>query len=309
MRLLSEFTAEQWGMVTSRQAGDLDVDGVTLLRLERAGYVDRVRRGVYAATTAAVTEARAEQAAWLALNAADAAWRRPPLDPDGGVLSHQSAARLHGLGELVNDRIAMTVPRRRTSRDPDLWFKTARLSDSDVVVLDGLPVTTALRTICDLLDQHLDGSHLAMIIRDAVEANLVRLDVLAERIGPHALRYGVRRPGDGEALLDRLLAEIGTTTAQLAHRPSPPRASAALWWAVNHQAPGTLQGLRGLLHDLGLGAESGSVVAKGLRFAAGHEAGHDVDHDIAAAEDPRWLPRLAEEQGEDQVQGDRRPRW
>lgn len=221
LELVGGFTADQWGMVTSRQAASVEVDRSTLHRLEAAGYLDRVRHGVYASTTAAVTAARDEQAAWLALNPAAAGWDRPLLDPDGGVLSHQSAARLHGLGELVNDRITFTTPRRRTSRDPDLWFKKADLIEDDVTQVDGLPVTTALRTICDLLDQHVDGSHIATIIREAVLANLVRLDVLAERIGPYALRYGVRRPGDGEALLEHLLAEVGTSVAELARRPAP----------------------------------------------------------------------------------------
>ena len=225
LELISGFTADQWGMVTSRQASGAGVDRSTLHRLEVAGYLDRVRHGVYASTTAVVTTAREEQAAWLALDPATAAGNRPPLDPAGGVLSHRSAARLHGVGELVDDRITFTTPRRRTSRDLDLWFKRAELAENDVTTVDGLPVTTALRTICDLLGQHIDGSHIATIIREAVLANLVRLDVLAERIGSYALRYGVRRPGDGEALLDRLLAEIGTSTVELALRPAPPRAT------------------------------------------------------------------------------------
>ncbi|WIY07299.1 type IV toxin-antitoxin system AbiEi family antitoxin domain-containing protein [Amycolatopsis mongoliensis] len=227
LELISGFTADQWGMVTSRQASGAGVDRSTLHRLEAAGYLDRVRHGVYASTTAVVTAARDEQAAWLSLDPATAAWDRPPLDPDGGVLSHRSAARLHGLGELVDDRITFTTPRRRTSRDPDLWFKRAELAEDDVTTVDGLPVTTALRTILDLLDQHVDGSHLATIIREAVLANLVRLDELADRIGPYSVRYGVRRPGDGEALLDHLLAGIGTSTVELALRPAPPRAAGA----------------------------------------------------------------------------------
>ncbi|MBE1499196.1 putative transcriptional regulator of viral defense system [Amycolatopsis lexingtonensis] len=237
LELVSGFTADQWGMVTSRQAAVAGVDRSTLHRLETAGYLDRVRRGVYAATTATVTAARDEQAAWLALNPGVAAWERPPLDPGGGVLSHQSAARLHGLGELVDDRITFTTPRRRTSRDPDLWFKTAELAEEDVTAVDGLPVTTAARTICDLLDQHIDGSHIATIIREAVLANLVRLDALAARIGSYALRYGVRSPGDGEALLDQLLAGIGTSTLELAHRPAPPRAAAKLIAAMAKAPP------------------------------------------------------------------------
>jgi predicted transcriptional regulator of viral defense system len=229
---LGTFTAEQWGMVTSRQAAGLDVDGVTLHRLEQAGHVNRVRRGVYAATAATVTAAREEQAAWLVLNPGVPGWLRPRIDSDGGVVSHQSAARLLGLGDLVNDRITFTVPRRRTSRDSDLWFKRAELTGDDTDLIDGLPVTTALRTICDLLDQHVDGSHVGAIVREAVLANLVRLDDLAEHLGPYALRYGVRRSGDGEALLEHLLTEIGTSTAQLAHRPSPPQTAAAAELAV-----------------------------------------------------------------------------
>ncbi|MFD0809846.1 type IV toxin-antitoxin system AbiEi family antitoxin domain-containing protein [Amycolatopsis umgeniensis] len=220
--LISEFTADQWGMVTSRQAKEVGVDGSTLHRMEKVGYLDRVRRGVYASTTAAVDVARDEQAAWLALNPAVASWERPVPDPDGGVVSHRSAARLHGLGELVADRITFTSSRRRTSRDPDLWFKLADLDRDDVTFVDRLPVTTALRTICDLLDQHLDGSHVGAIIHDAVLANLVQLDVLSDSIGPYALRYGIRRPDDGEALLEHLLVQIGTSTALLARRPAPP---------------------------------------------------------------------------------------
>ncbi len=228
LELIGGFTADQWGMVTSQQAKGVGVDDSTLHRMEKVGYLNRVRRGVYASTTAVVTAARDEQAAWLALNPAVAGWDRPVPDPDGGVLSHQSAARLHGLGELVNNRITFTTPRRRTSRDRDLWFKLTELNADDVVLVGGLPVTTALRTICDLLDQHIDGSHIATIIREAVLGNLVRLDVLTDHIGSYALRYGVRRPGDGEALLEHLLAEIGLTIAQLAHRPVPARAAAAL---------------------------------------------------------------------------------
>jgi len=223
LRLLGAFTSAQWGMVTSRQAKDAGIDGVTLHRLEKAGHLDRVRHGVYAATVAVVTGAREEQAAWLMLDPAEPAWKRTPLDPNGGVISHESAARLHGLGELVDDRIVLTTPRRRTSRDRDVRFRIAGLLEDDVTTIDGLPVTTTLRTILDLLDQRTDGSHVATMIQEAVEASLVRLDVLAERIGPYALRYGVRRPGGGDALLDQLLAEIGSSIANLAQRPAPPR--------------------------------------------------------------------------------------
>lgn len=144
------------------------------------------------------------------------------LDDGDGVLSHGTAARLHGLGELTNSAIALTTPRRRTSRDPDVWFKIGQLGSDDVTMLDGLPVTTVTRTICDLLAQHVDASHVATIIRQAALTDQVRLDVLAERIAPYARRYG-SRPNDGEGLLERLLAQIGVTIADLVVRPAPAR--------------------------------------------------------------------------------------
>ncbi|RSD16410.1 type IV toxin-antitoxin system AbiEi family antitoxin domain-containing protein [Amycolatopsis eburnea] len=225
--LLGTFTAEQWGMVTTRQAKKLGVDDVTLHRLTSARFLERVRRGVYAATSASADAARDEQAVWLALNPTVPSWERPAIDPDGGVVSHQSAARLHGLGELLNSRLTFTVPKRRDVRDPDVWTKKAVLADSDVVVLDGLPVTTVLRTVCDLLDQHIDGSHIATIIREGVEAGKLQLDQLAEAIAPYARRYDAR-PHDGEHLLENLLSQIGLSISDLAVRRLPPGAAAGL---------------------------------------------------------------------------------
>jgi hypothetical protein len=154
------------------------------------------------------------------------------------VLSHHSASRLHGLGELVNDSITITVPRRRTVRDPDVRVKLASLTDADVTLLDGLPVTTVLRTICDLLDQHVDASHIATIIRQGVEAGLVQLDVLAEHLAPYTRRYGAR-PHDGEGLLDHLLNQIGLSTADLALRPVPAAIAAGFTRAANLAALGS----------------------------------------------------------------------
>jgi predicted transcriptional regulator of viral defense system len=221
LELLGAYTAGQWGMVTTRQAQMLGVDEVTLHRLKTAGLLEGVRHGVHALTSAEASDTRAEQAAWLALRPGVAGWERPKLDPDGGVISHRSAARQHGLGDLVHTRVEMTVPRRRTMRDPNVWLHRAELTDADVTVLNGLPVTTPTRLIRDLLDQHIDASHIATIIRQAVEGGQVRLDELAEQLKPYARRYGAK-PLSGTALLELLLAQIGLSTQELAVRPSPP---------------------------------------------------------------------------------------
>lgn len=220
LELLGEYTAGQWGMVTAQQALLSGIDGVTLHRLKSAGLLESVRRGVYAVTAAEASDARAEQAAWLSLRPETGGWARPKLDPDGGVISHESAARLHNLGDLVNTRVDITTPRRRTTRDPGVRLRRGELADADVVVLNGLPVTTPTRTIYDLLGQHADASHIATMVRQGVESGQLRLDELAERIQPHARSYGATPP-TGEALLELLLAQIGLSVQDLASRPTP----------------------------------------------------------------------------------------
>lgn len=220
LELLGEYTAGQWGMVTTQQARRSGIDDVTLHRLRSAGLLESVRRGVHALTSAEASDARAEQAAWLALRPEVAGWSRPKLDPDGGVVSHESAARLHNLGDLVHARVDITTPRRRTTRDPGVRLRRGELTDADVAVLNGLPVTTPMRTIYDLLGQNSDASHVATIVRQAVEAGQVRLDELAQRIQPHARSYGAVPP-TGVALLELLLAQIGLSVQDLTSRPGP----------------------------------------------------------------------------------------
>jgi hypothetical protein len=217
LELLSQYTAGQWGMVTTRQALSLGVDDVTLHRLRAAGLLEAVRHGVQAVTSSPPGEARPEQAVWLSLHPSAAAWERPKLDPDGGVVSHRSAARLHGLGELPATGIELIVPRRRAMRAADVRLRRAELTDADVTTIDGLPVTTPMRTIRDLLAQHTDASHVATMIHQAVVTGQVPLDEVPDEIAPHARRYGVTT-GDGTELLVQLLAQIGLSPEDLATR-------------------------------------------------------------------------------------------
>ncbi|MBE1464717.1 hypothetical protein [Kibdelosporangium phytohabitans] len=91
--------------------------------------------------------------------------------------------------------------------------------ESDVAVLDGLPVTTPVRTIRDLLDRRIDASHIATIIRQAVDTGQVDWDDLVQQIGPFARNNGVQ-PGDGTELLRQLLAQDELAMHRFAMRTS-----------------------------------------------------------------------------------------
>lgn len=216
--LIGGYTADQWGMITTAQAAAAGVDSVTLYRLTDAGHLEQVRRGVYATPAAPMSAHRDIQAAWLALNPSVPAWTRPLLDPDGGVVSHRSAALVHGVGDMVADKIELTVPRRRATRVVSLKLRRRNLDETDVTRVNGLPVTTVERTVEDLLADQADASHVAAIINDAAMAGQLNLDQVAARVGPYCRRYGIRSQ-DGAALVDHLLAQIGTTREALTRTP------------------------------------------------------------------------------------------
>jgi hypothetical protein len=107
-----------------------------------------------------------------------------------GVASHQSAGRLGRLDAMPPGR-AVTVPHFDHRRRKGVTVHQQRLHQADLTVIDGFPVTTVPRTVCDL----------AMIIslarlRHVVEtAHLDRLCTITS-IGTTLLRVGtIGRPG------------------------------------------------------------------------------------------------------------------
>ena len=115
-----------------------------LRRLARAGEWSRLRRGAYVEGRA--PESISEQHRLL-VRATMAGLRRP------AVVSHQSAAVLHGLAlwAVPLDRVHLT---RRPPAVQDtsrvLRCHVARLRPDEVVEIDGVPVTSQVRTLLDL---------------------------------------------------------------------------------------------------------------------------------------------------------------
>ncbi len=69
------------------------------------------------------------------------------------VLSHRSAAELHGLRATDRSRIEVTLPGRvRRHRAGIQVHRSTTLTAADVTTVDGIPVTTVARTIADLAD-------------------------------------------------------------------------------------------------------------------------------------------------------------
>lgn len=102
-----------------------------------------------------------------------------------GVISHETAAAVYELGDLLPARVHLTVPVgfRKKSVKSIVLYK-AKLDASDIHWRDGFPITSPLRTVMDLAKAHLDPERLSAVVKAAIRVGLIRsselLKVLAK---------------------------------------------------------------------------------------------------------------------------------
>jgi len=208
----SKLAAGQWGLLTTAQAAREGITRLQLARLADAGVLQRLGRGIYA-TTSSADEHLDLRAAWLALDPARTAEERLKNPITAGVVSHASAAGLHNLGDLLDDEHEVTLPQRKQTRREGIRVHRGDLTEQDVTIVEGLPVTTEERTIADLLRAGHDPEHVAQIIGQGVRRGVVDLTHLAAYLDPLARRHD--QP-DGDALVEYLLDLVGLSPAALA---------------------------------------------------------------------------------------------
>jgi very-short-patch-repair endonuclease/predicted transcriptional regulator of viral defense system len=137
-RATAMLAAGQHGVVSLDQLRGLGI-GKEAARLRcAAGRMHRVHAGVYAVGHPVLTQ----KGRWMA--AVLACW------PEA-VLSHRSAAALWGLRSASGAAIDVTAARRR-GRSPAgiAAHRDSHLAPRDRTVVDGIPCTTAARTLLDL---------------------------------------------------------------------------------------------------------------------------------------------------------------
>jgi len=165
-------------IVLTRTLRSQGFDGRDLGRMRRNGSLLSVRRGAYVRDRPS-ERTRAEEHRELILATV-------PQLHDGAVISHASAAVLHGLPTWPNAMDRVHVTRNRSSggnRRSVVQVHTAPLVHDHVTAIDGLSVTSLARTVLDLCP--------TVPIEQAVAA------------GDRALAYGLVR-----AILDDQLANM-----------------------------------------------------------------------------------------------------
>ena len=235
LRALAEISSGQWGMVTTSQASSKQVSRVQIARLAESGHLERLAHGVYRDAGSAPHEFDDIRAAWLSLDPDRVAEDRIRDGADGIVVSGNTAAALHGIGDLLPTPYQFTSRTRRQSQRPDIRFKQRTLLADQVTLVDGIPTTGVERTIADLVHDKEDLSLVGDLVGDALRAGSVQLDYLGAILSPLAARNGFPKD-DGLAVLRKLLelghVDVATQINRVVSNPawrtatSPPSATA-----------------------------------------------------------------------------------
>lgn len=156
---------------TSTQAADLGVSRSRLLTLTRRGLVRPVLRGVYAA--AQVVDSLEFRAEALSL-----------VVPESAIVTDRTAAWLHMVDLLAPSVIHQMPPIEMYSRvssrlrRPDVSSGERRMLDGDITVVNGVLVTTKLRTALDL-GRRLNRFHALAALDQLLRAGVRHEDLLA----------------------------------------------------------------------------------------------------------------------------------
>lgn len=167
-RVVAELAERQHGVVAWWQLKALGVGRGAIAVRVRRGSLHPVHRGVYAVGYRADSRHGRFMAAVLAAGPA-------------AVLSHRSAGSLWGLVQW-SGAIEVTRPTRARERSP-FAFHRAAVPDDERTVLDGIPATTAPRTVLDLAAveprRRLERAVNELEVRRLTDANSI--SVLLER--------------------------------------------------------------------------------------------------------------------------------
>jgi hypothetical protein len=181
-----------------------------LRRQRRAGELHRLGRGAYVAAPGTPPAYEARHALLAAV--------RDERHATDGVLSHVSAAVLHGLSTwgLPLEHIHRTRDRRTGGRvGTGVHLHTAPLTPDETVEVDGLLVTTVARTVADIA--RTAGFDAAVAVADsALHKHMVDPDELARAARRCAGWPGAPRARQVVSVADGGSASVGESRSRLA---------------------------------------------------------------------------------------------
>lgn len=159
----------QLGHFTTEQATAAGFSAPLLHHHVRANRFERVARGIYRLVQFPPGDHEDLIVAWL--------W-----SGGQGTFSHETALSLHDLSDALPSRKHLTVPlrwkRRRVEAPPAVQLHLADLPPEAKGWRGAVPVTVALRTVIDCLDDHVDPTLVAQACAQGLTRGLFERDEL-----------------------------------------------------------------------------------------------------------------------------------
>lgn len=185
-----ETASQQMGYFTADQARACGFSWDLLSHRAASGSIARIRRGLYRLPDYPSSPGEEVMAAWLAVGR------------ESAVVSHESALALHGLTDLVPRTVHVTVPRSRRgySGPPGVTIHTTtRLPEDEVIVRQGMRVTSPERSIVDVAESGISPEHIETAVREALGRGLTTRRRLRRVVGSQR--------GRAHALIESALGE------------------------------------------------------------------------------------------------------
>lgn len=180
---LFEIASGQGGYFTAAQARSCGFSWALLAYHSKRGRFIRVQPGLYRLHAYPSSPREEVMAAWLAAGS------------DVAVVSHESALDLHKLSDVVPEVVHLAVPRSKRYRptSPGVAIHTSMRSFAadDVMIMDGIRVTTPARSIADSAEAGTAPDQIIKAVNHALErgsATKKQLLAAARRNGGRVVR-------------------------------------------------------------------------------------------------------------------------
>lgn len=202
----------QYGLITTQQADTLGLGRLQLSRLARFGLIERMRHGVYLVTGTAGNHQEII-AAWASLKPDTMFEDRLETPEDDFVATGETAAMIHGIGDLWAERHEFRSTSGRRVSVADIVIRKLTQQARDIEIVSGIPVLTVEATIADLVATGHELQHVADVYSDARDKKLIRSRRrLATLLAPHAKARGVlaETPAAAGSELLKLISELAS---------------------------------------------------------------------------------------------------
>lgn len=162
---LYSIAENQAGYFTANQAHSADFSKERLYYYVTTGKFSRVHRGIY----------RLVQFSGSPFEDLFVAWLKTGWD---SVISHESALYLNNLSDILPSEVHVIMPRTGSRRRKGIRLYTNRQNPDEITHREGLPVTTADRTIIDVAASGLGEEQIRKAIHKGIRQGLISKDKL-----------------------------------------------------------------------------------------------------------------------------------